>query len=103
MPEMKTARLSSWDIAYAVDLAIACLISYCVITYLLSRFVDKPSDLLGGMWAVVATVFAFRDSRVRSLSAGSARLVATCIIAVGVASMWAGSFLFYKVIGEEAR
>src|ERR1700686_4434990 len=60
-------------------MAIACLITYWIITRLLFRFVDKPSDLLGGMWAVVATVFVFRETRVSSLSAGIARLVATCV------------------------
>jgi uncharacterized membrane protein YccC len=71
--------LSSWDLVYAVDMAIACLISYWIITYLLSRFVDKPSDFLGGMWAVVATLFVFRGTRVETLSAGIARLIATCV------------------------
>jgi uncharacterized membrane protein YccC len=60
-------------------MAIACLISYWIITHLLSRFVDKPSDFLGGMWAVVATLFVFRGTRVESLSAGIARLIATCV------------------------
>jgi uncharacterized membrane protein YgaE (UPF0421/DUF939 family) len=60
-------------------MAVACLIAYWIITQLLSRLVDKPSDLLGGMWAVVAAVFVFRETRVRSLSAGVARLVATCV------------------------
>jgi hypothetical protein len=72
-------RLSSWDVVYAVNTAIACLITYSIITYALSQFVDRPSDLLGGMWAVVATVFVFRGTRVGSLSAGTARLIATCV------------------------
>ena len=71
--------LSSWDLVYAVDIAIACLLTYWIITYALARFVDKPSDFLGGMWAVVATLFVFRDTRVQSLSAGKARLIATCV------------------------
>jgi hypothetical protein len=53
--------------------------SHWIITDYLSRSVDRPSDLLGGMWAVVATVFAFKETPVRSLSAGIARLVATCV------------------------
>src|ERR1700682_4642650 len=48
-------------------------------TQTLSRFVDESSDFLGGMWAVVATVFVFRETRARSLSAGIARLIATCV------------------------
>ena len=72
-------RLSAWDVVYAADMGIACLISYWIITYALFWFVDRPSDLLGGMWAVVATVFVFRETRVSSLSAGTARLIATCV------------------------
>lgn len=71
--------LSSWDLVYAMNMAIACLISYWIITHLLSRFVDKASDFQGGMWAVVATLFVFRETRVESLSAGIARLIATCV------------------------
>jgi uncharacterized membrane protein YccC len=79
MSEVKDAKLSSWDVVYALNMAIACLISYWIMTNILSRLVDRPSDFLGGMWAVAATVFVFRESRVRSLSAGVARLVATCV------------------------
>jgi uncharacterized membrane protein YccC len=79
MPDVKEAKLSAWDVVYALNMAIACLIAYWITTHILSRLVDRPSDLLGGMWAVVATVFVFRETRVRSLSAGFARLVATCV------------------------
>jgi uncharacterized membrane protein YccC len=77
--EVTDAKLSLWDIVDAVDMAIACLITYWIVTRLSSRFVDKPTDLLGGMWAVVAAVFVFRETRARSLSAGIARLGATCV------------------------
>jgi uncharacterized membrane protein YgaE (UPF0421/DUF939 family) len=79
MPEVKDATLSSWDVVYALNMAIACLIAYWIMTDVLSRLVDGPSDFLGGMWAVVATIFVFRDTRARSLSAGIARLIATCV------------------------
>ena len=72
-------RLSSGDIIYAIEMSIACAISYWVITNGLAPFVDKPSDFLGGMWAAVATVFVFRDTRANSMSAGIARLIATCV------------------------
>jgi len=39
--------------------------------------VGKDSDLLGGMWSAVATLFVYRASRGDSLSAGVSRLVAT--------------------------
>jgi uncharacterized membrane protein YgaE (UPF0421/DUF939 family) len=79
MPEVKDPRLSSWDVAYALNMAIACFVSYWIMTVVLSQVVDTPSDFLGGMWAVAATVFVFRESRARSLSAGIARLIATCV------------------------
>ena len=60
-------------------MAIACLITYWIITYLLSAFVDQPASLLGGMWAVVSVVFVFRDTRARALSSGIARLIASCV------------------------
>src|SRR5260370_11355247 len=77
--EANTPKLSSWDVIYALNMAIACLITYWIMTHTLSRFVDESSDFLGGMWAVVATVFVFRETRLGSLSAGIARLIATCV------------------------
>ena len=75
----KQQKLSPGDIIYALEMAIACAISYWIITYGLAPFVDRASDFLGGMWAVVATVFVFRDTRANSMSAGLARLIATCV------------------------
>ena len=90
VPEMKKhEKLSPWDVVYAVDMAIACLISYWIMTHSLSSFVDKPSDFLGGMWAAVATAFVFRESRVDSVTAGIARLIATCVsFALCLAYLW---------------
>jgi uncharacterized membrane protein YccC len=79
MPGVKGAELSLWDVVYALNMAIACLVSYWIMTRILSRIVDRPSDFLGGMWAVAATVFVFRESQVRSLAAGVARLIATVV------------------------
>jgi uncharacterized membrane protein YccC len=80
---LREKRDNEWvsvqDLAYAVEMAVACAISYWIITSGLARFVDKPSDLLGGMWAVIATVFVFRDTRGNSVYAGLARLIATCV------------------------
>jgi hypothetical protein len=58
MPEVKEAKLSAWDVVYALNMAIACLIAYWITTHVL---------------------FVFRETRVRGLSAGFARLVATCV------------------------
>jgi uncharacterized membrane protein YccC len=79
MAKVKDAKLTARDVIHALNMAIACLASYWIITLILSRSVGRPSDLLGGMWAVAATVFVFRETHVRSLAAGAARLIATCV------------------------
>jgi uncharacterized membrane protein YccC len=72
-------KLTAWAAAYSLNLAVACFITYWIITRLLSGFVDQASDFLGGMWAVVAVVFVFRDTRKEALRAGRDRLFATCV------------------------
>lgn len=85
---------------YALEMAIACAISYWIITYILGPFVGRASDLLGGMWAVVATVFVFRDTRAESMSAGLERLIATC---VSFALCWLYLLLFpFQPLGMAA-
>jgi hypothetical protein len=61
---------ASWDFFDALDMALACLISYSVMTRVVSPFVAEPDTLLGGMWATAATVFVFRETRASSLAAG---------------------------------
>jgi uncharacterized membrane protein YccC len=80
-PDTKRDKLSAWDVVYSLNMGLACLIAYWIITYLLYGFVDQASTFLGGMWAVVAVVFVFvfRDTRAHALSAGIARLIATCV------------------------
>jgi uncharacterized membrane protein YccC len=78
--EMKNREsLSVGDIAHAATMAIASPISYWIMTYALSGLVGSAADYLGGMWATVATIFVFRDTRMASLSAGAQRFVATCV------------------------
>jgi uncharacterized membrane protein YgaE (UPF0421/DUF939 family) len=71
--------LSLRDLLYAAGMAIATLIAYSITTNGLSSFVGQDNDLMGGMWAAVATVFVFRETRHNSWSAGIARLFATCV------------------------
>ena len=71
--------LSPRDLPYAAGMAIACVFAYTVTTNSLFPFVGRDNDLLGGMWAVVATIFVFRETRRGSVSAGIARFLATCI------------------------
>jgi uncharacterized membrane protein YccC len=72
-------RPSAWEFVYSIAMALACLISYAVMTELLNVAVEGHADLVGGMWAAVSTAFVFRDSRQQSLSAGAGRLIATCV------------------------
>src|SRR5271163_1379731 len=69
----------SRTVAQGVELAVACLISYALITQLLARAysVSREDDLLGGMWAVVATVFVYRESYQKSMRAALSRMSAT--------------------------
>jgi uncharacterized membrane protein YgaE (UPF0421/DUF939 family) len=76
---VKVKRLISRDIAYAIDLAIACWGSYIIALWILAPFTGLDDDLLGGMWATIATIFVFRDNRARSWEAGLDRLLATTV------------------------
>src|SRR5215472_9718108 len=69
----------AWEVAYSAAMGVACFISYWVSTHVLSGAVEGPSVPLGGMWAVLATVFVFKDTRAQSLEAGIARLSATLV------------------------
>jgi uncharacterized membrane protein YccC len=62
-------------------LAVACLITYWLATRLLSRVhsVGRDDDLLGGMWAVLATIFVLRDSFGKSVAAAVSRMAATSV------------------------
>jgi uncharacterized membrane protein YccC len=73
-------RFSLQDIAYCLELTLACIATFWIITRILRPLVESASDnLLGGMWAVVATVFVFRNTRDQSLSAGISRMIATSV------------------------
>lgn len=58
-------------LAHSIGLAISCLIAYSVITHLLVDMfsVSVSDELLGGMWAVVATAFVYRTSYQQSMAA----------------------------------
>ena len=67
--------------ADSILLAVACLISYWVTTRVLSLVysVSPGDDALGGLWAVVSTVFLFRESYDKSLAAAVSRMAATLV------------------------
>ena len=65
----------------AVVLAISCVITFWLTTHLLDSLysLSRHDDLLGGMWAVVATIFVFRHSYAESVGAAVSRLSATFV------------------------
>jgi Fusaric acid resistance protein-like len=67
------------SISYGAALAVCCFLSYKITTDLLalSRFVPRDDELLGGMWAVVATIFVFRYSYDESVRVALSRISAT--------------------------
>ena len=66
-------------VVHSAALAIACVISYELITHVLAPLhsVSQADDYLGGMWAVIATVFVYRIGHRESVAAASSRTVAT--------------------------
>ena len=75
----RRASLAAWDWSHVVSMSAACLVSYWIMTRGLAALVGRADDLLGGMWAVLATIFVFRETRSSTLSAGASRLLATCV------------------------
>lgn len=74
-----TQRLSARNVGYSIAMAVACLISYLIMTTVLSSVVARDNDVLGGMWAAAAAAFVFRESTSDSMAAGASRLAATCV------------------------
>ena len=68
-------------IIYGAGLAISCVISYWLITRILAHVysISRDDNLLGGMWAVVATVFVYRYSYEQSVHAALPRMAATSV------------------------
>jgi hypothetical protein len=62
-------------------LAISCAISYWLITHILANTysISRDDNLLGGMWAIVATIFVYRYSHAESIRAALSRMAATSI------------------------
>jgi uncharacterized membrane protein YccC len=66
---------------HSVGLGISSLIAYLLVTHVLAPIhsISKASDLLGGMWAVIATLFVYRESHRESLNAALTRVSATLL------------------------
>jgi uncharacterized membrane protein YccC len=72
---------SSEALVHGVALGLACLVSYELTTHLLRgvHSVARSDGLLGGMWAVIATVFVYRDSQTETFAAAISRMAATAV------------------------
>lgn len=68
-------------IVNSVALACACFISFEIVTRVLAHvyFISDADDLLGGMWAVIATIFVCRISYEASVAAAVTRMAATLV------------------------
>jgi hypothetical protein len=64
---------------HGFTLSILCAISYSAITQILAQMfsISRDDDLLGGMWAVVATIFVYRYGYEQSAGAALPRMAAT--------------------------
>ncbi len=73
--EIREAALSS------AALGLACLATFWLASSVLTRlYLVPPADhVLGGLWAVIATIFVFRDSYTRSRTAAVSRMAATSV------------------------
>ena len=65
----------------AVVMAISSVISFWVSTHILASAysISRDDDLLGGMWAVVSTIFVYRHGYAESISAALSRMAATVV------------------------
>jgi uncharacterized membrane protein YoaK (UPF0700 family) len=68
-------------LVHGVTLSILCVISYWLITHMPARAfsISRDDDLLGGMWAVVATAFVYRYGYEESVGAALSRMGATTL------------------------
>lgn len=83
IPHVKRpGRAEMWEAALSsAALGLACLATFWLAGSVLSRlYTVPPADhVLGGLWAVIATIFVFRDSYTRSRSAAVSRMAATSV------------------------
>lgn len=78
-----TGRLPE-AVLHGVVLGLSCLLSYELVDHLLSRVysLSRSDDVLGGMWAVIATAFVYRAGRQQTMSAALTRMAATTLAMV---------------------
>ena len=72
-------KIFFWDALDALNMGIACAVTYFLATQVLSSLVVESNSLLGGMWATASTIYVFRETRDTSVSALVSRLIATFV------------------------
>jgi uncharacterized membrane protein YccC len=71
-----------WEaILNSTALALACVTTFWLAGSILARYYTVPpaDRALGGLWALIATTFVFRDSYTRSRTAAVSRMAATSV------------------------
>ena len=68
-------------VSHGIGLTISCLITYELVMRGLADIhsLSAADDLLGGMWAVIATVYVYRESQRQSREAAGGRAAATLL------------------------
>ncbi len=62
---------------FALQLVVACAITWFLSSSVIYGVIDIRNEMLGSMWAVIATIFVLRESHAESLKAGLVRVAAT--------------------------
>src|SRR5262245_62993209 len=77
-PDCGTVNARS-AVRQSVTLALACLASYSLVRYASAHIhsLSHADDLVGGLWAVIATAFVFRTTEGESITAAKTRVAAT--------------------------
>lgn len=68
-------------VSHGIGLTVSCLIAYELVVHGLDDIhsLSAADDLLGGMWAVIATVFVYREGQRQSWDAAAGRAAATLL------------------------
>jgi uncharacterized membrane protein YccC len=68
-------------VAESALLAVACWASFLIVTQLVSRVhsIAATDDDIGGLWAVIATIFVLRGSYEQSVAAAVSRVAGTLV------------------------
>ena len=66
---------------HSIGLGAASLVTYLLVTKVLAPIhsTSRASDLIGGLWAVIATLFVYRESKRESANAALTRVWATLL------------------------